>query len=288
MPKPGDLPRASQPASPEERERFHSCSFFSERPRQELVMRLSAFLLISIALHAAALSYPVVSLSPQAKDLIAVVVVTLREPTEEGVKGAGRAEVKQSKPSGRKQFTSRRQVEEKAAAEKAMPPESRDPGGLTFSSSETAMGIAIPSFVAPPEEVVVIFSTEHGNGSGGDDGASGQGSSRTGRGNGARYGDGSGGSKFVQVSYAYSPTPEYPEEARREGREGRVLLRVLVDEQGRSKSAEVNQSSGSEALDQAAVQAIRSWRFSPARYGDKPVENWVKIPIDFRLTDAKH
>jgi protein TonB len=58
-----------------------------------------------------------------------------------------------------------------------------------------------------------------------------------------------------------------------------------VDERGRSKSTEVNQSSGSEALDQAALQAIKRWRFSPARYGDKPVESWVKVPIDFRLTD---
>lgn len=251
-------------------------------------MRRSAFLLLSIALHAAVLSYPVLSLSPQAKDLASLVLVTLQEPTEEGVKGAGRVEVKRSRPSESRQFVSRQQVEVKAAAEKETPPESRDPGGITLSPTETTTGITVPSHVAPPAEVVAIFSTQHGNGSGGDDGSSGQGDSGTGMGTGTRYGDGSGGTKFVQVSYAYSPTPEYPEKARREGREGRVLLRVLVDEQGRSKSTEVNRSSGSEALDRAAVQAIRRWRFSPARYGNKPVENWVKIPIDFRLTDAKH
>ena len=94
--------------------------------------------------------------------------------------------------------------------------------------------------------------------------------------------------RFVQVSYAYSPKPEYPDSARREGKEGRVVLRVLVDEEGKSKSVEVNDSSGSETLDRAAAEVIKRWRFSPARYGNKSVESWVKIPIDFRLTDAKN
>jgi protein TonB len=61
----------------------------------------------------------------------------------------------------------------------------------------------------------------------------------------------------------------------------------LVDEEGRSKLVEVNRSSGSAALDQAATKTIKRWRFSPARFGDRPVETWVRIPIDFRLTDAK-
>ncbi|HEU4342467.1 MAG TPA: energy transducer TonB [Candidatus Binatia bacterium] len=247
-------------------------------------MRLSAFLVISITLHAAVLSYPIVSLSPQAQDLIPVVVVSLRE---QEVTGAPRAGVQQSKPLEKKRFASGRQTEERATAEKESPPEPKDLGGLNLSSTDTATGIPIASAVGPPAEVFATFSTHLGKGSGGDDDSGGQGNSGTGTGTGIN-GNGTGGSKFVQVSYAHSPTPKYPEEARREGKEGRVLLRVLVDEQGRSKSAEVNQSSGSEALDRAAVEAIRSWRFSPARYGDIPVENWVKIPIDFRLTDAKY
>ena len=92
----------------------------------------------------------------------------------------------------------------------------------------------------------------------------------------------------MQASYAYSPKPEYPDRARREGKEGRVVLRVLVDEQGKSKSVAVNDSSGSESLDRAAAEAIKLWRFSPARYGGKLVESWVKVPIDFRLTDEKN
>jgi protein TonB len=90
------------------------------------------------------------------------------------------------------------------------------------------------------------------------------------------------------VSYDYNPRPEYPDRARREGKEGTVLVRVLVDEQGASKVVELSQSSGFEALDQAALKAIRLWRFSPARYGDRPVESWASIPIVFRLADSKN
>ena len=98
---------------------------------------------------------------------------------------------------------------------------------------------------------------------------------------------GSGGNSatFVQAGYRSTVKPDYPERARREGKEGQVLLRVLVDEAGRSKSIEINRSSGSDTLDHAAAEAIKRWRFSPARFGDKAVESWVKIPIEFRLKD---
>ncbi|HEX2931804.1 MAG TPA: energy transducer TonB [Candidatus Binatia bacterium] len=49
----------------------------------------------------------------------------------------------------------------------------------------------------------------------------------------------------------------------------------------------MNTSSGSEALDRAAAEAIKRWRFHPARYGDKAVESWLRIPIEFRLADAQ-
>ena len=65
-----------------------------------------------------------------------------------------------------------------------------------------------------------------------------------------------------------------------------MLLRVLVDDQGFSKQVEVNRSSGSDTLDRAAAEAIKRWRFYPARYGDKPIESWLRVPIEFRLDDA--
>jgi protein TonB len=64
------------------------------------------------------------------------------------------------------------------------------------------------------------------------------------------------------------------------------LLRVLVDQEGKAKIVEISSSSGSETLDRAAAQTIKRWRFFPARFGGKPVEHWVRFPIDFRLSKA--
>jgi protein TonB len=99
---------------------------------------------------------------------------------------------------------------------------------------------------------------------------------------GKGYGSGTG-VLMTQAGPSETPRPVYPESARREGREGSVLLRVLIDDQGRSKQVEVNRSSGSDALDRAAAEAIKRWRFHPARHGENPVESWVRIPIEFRL-----
>ncbi len=133
----------------------------------------------------------------------------------------------------------------------------------------------------------------NGSGTGltGTGNGNGFGSSGTGFGRGSGNGNGSGsfgaGIALTQARYRETPRPDYPESARRDGREGRVLLRVLVDDQGRSKQVEINNSSGSDALDRAAAEAIKRWRFHPARHGDKPVESWLRIPIEFRLADAK-
>ena len=127
------------------------------------------------------------------------------------------------------------------------------------------------------------------NGPGGNNLAGGR--SGSGSGNGSGNGEGSGtglvGSPFTQAHYRETPQPHYPDSARREGKQGRVLLRVLVDEAGRSKVIEVNTSSGHDMLDQAATDALKKWRFVPARASGKPVETWVKVPIEFQLSNVK-
>lgn len=107
----------------------------------------------------------------------------------------------------------------------------------------------------------------------------------TGAGPDSAVGSAVGTSVLTQARYRETPRPEYPESARREGREGRVLLRVLVDERGRSRQVEIKSSSGSPALDRAAADAILHWRFEPARHGNEPIESWLRIPIEFQLRD---
>jgi protein TonB len=82
---------------------------------------------------------------------------------------------------------------------------------------------------------------------------------------------------------ADTPAPVYPRQARREGWEGRVTLFVSVGPDGRAHALSVRQSSGHAVLDDAAVEAVRRWRFSPARRAGIPVAGQVIVPILFRL-----
>lgn len=85
------------------------------------------------------------------------------------------------------------------------------------------------------------------------------------------------------AAYLLNPQPPYPLSARRRGIEGKVLLRAEVRPDGLCGRVELKKSSGWEMLDQAALQAVQSWHFVPARRGDQAVTAWVEIPINFRL-----
>jgi protein TonB len=77
----------------------------------------------------------------------------------------------------------------------------------------------------------------------------------------------------------FGPKPPYPPAARRAGFEGAVVLRVLVDEAGAPKVAEVRQSSGRNDCDESAKRTIENkWRFEPApRPGVELVERQVVV-----------
>jgi len=76
---------------------------------------------------------------------------------------------------------------------------------------------------------------------------------------------------------------EYPEIARKAGVEGRVVVNVLIDEQGNVIDTEILKSLGNNGCDQAAIEAIKSVKWKPAKQRDKPVKVWVGIPVVFRL-----
>jgi protein TonB len=65
-----------------------------------------------------------------------------------------------------------------------------------------------------------------------------------------------------------------------------VTLRVHVDRGGVPTQVEIERSSGSNVLDLAALEAVRNWRFVPARRGTDPVAAWVIVPVVFRLTSG--
>ena len=62
------------------------------------------------------------------------------------------------------------------------------------------------------------------------------------------------------------------------------MLRVFVTPEGTAGEVRIQSSSGSPLFDEAALEAVRQWRFVPARQGDNAVAAWVQVPIVFRLT----
>ena len=77
--------------------------------------------------------------------------------------------------------------------------------------------------------------------------------------------------------------PNYPASAQRRGIQGTTLLEVLVAADGRVAEVVVKESAGHPDLDSAAAEAVRRWRFEPARRGNEAVAMRVLQPIEFKL-----
>ncbi len=94
---------------------------------------------------------------------------------------------------------------------------------------------------------------------------------------------GTGGMSKSKVGFGRTIPPVYPRIARESGWEGTVLIRVAVQPDGRPDSIKVRKSSGHPVLDHAAIDAIKKWRFLPAKDGNIPIRSIVEIPINFDL-----
>lgn len=83
----------------------------------------------------------------------------------------------------------------------------------------------------------------------------------------------------------FNPPPDYPAAALRAGIEGRVIVRVELTGDGRVSAAAVRTSSGHAALDAAALEAVRRWRFEPVGEApSKPVRDRVlAVPVRFTI-----
>lgn len=77
--------------------------------------------------------------------------------------------------------------------------------------------------------------------------------------------------------------PVYPEELRRQGIGGTVMLRVTIAADGTAQDVTLAKSSGYLAFDESALTAVRNWRFEPARRNDIAVKYTVKLPITFSV-----
>jgi TonB family protein len=81
----------------------------------------------------------------------------------------------------------------------------------------------------------------------------------------------------------YAPDPEYSEAARKSKYQGTVVLWVMIGADGRVHSIQLRQPVGL-GLDEKAIEAVKTWRFEPARRSDgKPIEVASMIEVNFRL-----
>jgi TonB family protein len=80
----------------------------------------------------------------------------------------------------------------------------------------------------------------------------------------------------------------YPDEARRQGIEGTVHVRVLVNRSGKPEDVVITKSSGRYLLDSAAVRTAKTFVFSPAMLSEKAQKTWVLVPIEFKFMDIDY
>jgi periplasmic protein TonB len=90
---------------------------------------------------------------------------------------------------------------------------------------------------------------------------------------------------YAKLKLLHMNPPDYPPRCLRMGIEGTVRVRVLVGENGRPQEVSIDRSSGDASLDQAALEAVRHWRFEPAMRQGVPVRAWVIAPMEFKLLD---
>ncbi len=191
-----------------------------------------------------------------------------------------------------------------AAPKGALPKLSKDqivPPAIVVRNDDPKL-TATPSVVVPPEIKLptigalgdplskVIGPPSNGTGSGGGIGSGSGGGvgSGTGPGVGPGHGGGYGGGAYrvgggVSAPKAlYAPDPEYSEEARKAKYQGTVVLWMVVGADGRAQQIRIQRSLGM-GLDEKAIEAVRQWKFEPAKLNGQAVPVQINVEVNFRL-----
>ena len=159
-----------------------------------------------------------------------------------------------------------------------------------------AVQAPVQSIAADPLEVIGLpaetqqTASSRGPGTGGSVGSgSGQGLGEgTGGGIGPGSGGGTGGGPYQPGSGIDPPQlvreirPSYTEAARRQAIEGDVVLELVVRQDGSVGDVKVRRTLGA-GLEQKAIEAVRQWRFNPARRRGQPVDVVVEVAVEFKL-----
>jgi TonB family protein len=231
---------------------------------------------------------PVVTVSLVAPDVSVYLPISMKSKDTIGGGGGGGDRDKVQAPQGKMP---------KQAMEQFTPP------AVVLRNEDPKLPIE-PTVVVPPEVKLptanlpnlgdplakVSGPLSNGTGSGGGIGSGSGGG--VGSGTGPGYGPGSGGGTgggVFQVGGGvsaprplFTPEPEYSEEARRAKYQGTVVLWLVVGPDGRPRDLRVLRSLGL-GLDEKAVEAVRQWKFEPARKNGTPVAVRINVEVDFKL-----
>ena len=163
--------------------------------------------------------------------------------------------------------------------------------GSVLDQVETAEGQQRRSHVGEHLDVCAVIAGAQFR----EDGSGGKGAAGSGTGSGAPFGTagsgigtGGGGTGVIAFGSADAPkflhriVPQYPPAARMRREEGRVMLKLTIDEKGTLMNVEVVESTGSDFAD-AAVDAAKRSRFTPARRNNAPILSVALLPIRFTL-----
>lgn len=82
-----------------------------------------------------------------------------------------------------------------------------------------------------------------------------------------------------------NPAPVYPPAALASKVEGRLVLRTSIDETGNVTKLSILRSSGNDELDQAALEAVKNWKFTPGRRLGTNVSGQIAVPVVFRISE---
>ena len=191
-----------------------------------------------------------------------------------------------------------------AASKGALPKLSREqftPPAVVIRNPDPKLPME-PTVVVPPDIKLpqtgqlgdpmssVLGPASNGTGSGGGIGSGSGGGVGSGRGPGVGPGWGGGigdgpyrvGGGVSAPRALYAPDPEYSEEARKAKYQGTVVLWVVVGPDGKPRDIRVQRSLGL-GLDEKAVEAVRQWKFEPAKMNGNPVAVQINVEVNFRL-----
>jgi protein TonB len=84
-----------------------------------------------------------------------------------------------------------------------------------------------------------------------------------------------------KANYRSQTPPLYPQRSYELGQQGTVILLAQINHNGKPKSLKIEESSGYQLLDSAALAAVKQWEFEPIRIKERAIVSWVRVPVRF-------